>query len=91
MATSYRQLQLFQPNSDSVMSSLKRALLYFNTEGIADGKRVPNSLGFIGTSTYSLFSNLLAPNILGSMSFNHICAALRTQFKPKPSIIAEGE
>ena len=89
MATTYGQLQEFQPDSDSVTSYLERVSLYFDANGIVDGKRVPIMLSSIGASTYSLLSDLLAPDKPGSMSFDQICAALRNHFEPKRSIIAE--
>ena len=89
MATTYGRLQEFQPDSDSVTSYLERVSLYFDANGIVDGKRVPILLSSIGASTYSLLSHLLAPDKPGSMSFDQICVALRNHFEPKCSIIAE--
>ena len=89
MATTYGQLQKFQPDSESITSYLERVTLYLDANGIADGKRVPILLSSIGASTYSLLSNLLAPDKPGSKSFDQICAALRNHFEPKCSIIAK--
>ena len=89
MATTYGQLQEFQPDSDSVTSYLERVALYFDANGIAEDKKVPILLSSIGASTYSLLSDLLAPDKPGSKSFDQICTALRNHFEPKRSIIAE--
>ena len=91
MSTTYGQLhvQEFQPDLDSVMSYLERVSLYFDANGIAKDKRVPILLSSIGASTYSLLSDLLAPEKPGSKSLDQICTALRNHFEPKRSIIAK--
>ena len=82
MATTYKQLQEFQPDSDSVTSYLERVSLYLDANGIAEGKRVPIMLSSIGASTYLILSDLLTPDKPGSKSFDQICAFLQNHFKP---------
>lgn len=89
MATRYGQLQEFQPESDSIKAYLERVALYFVANAIPDDKKVPILLSSIGTSTYALLSDLLAPNPPGNKSFDQITDALRNHFEPKRSIIAE--
>ena len=56
---------------------------------IPGDKRVPILLSSIGASTYSLLSDLLAPETPSDKSLAEISAALRKHFEPKRAVIAE--
>ena len=68
MATQCGQLQELKPDSDSIISHLKRVSLYFAANDVADVKRVPQVS--IGASTYAVLSNLLAPGKLTAKTFD---------------------
>ena len=56
---------------------------------IPEDKQVPILLSSIGASTYSLLSDLLAPETPSVKSLAEISAALHKHFEPKQAVIAE--
>ena len=60
-ALSYRRIDEFQPENESIAAYLKRVEPFFSANDIAAEKRVPVFLSVIGGRTYSLLRNLLAP------------------------------
>ena len=83
------QMQEFDPSSDRISTYLERVEIFFQANGIADGKKVAVLLSIIGGKTYSLLSDLLAPEKPASKSFIQLSEALKKHFEPKPVIIAE--
>ena len=63
----YEQVQEFKPESDSIKSYLERVSPYFKANEVPDRKKVPILLSSIGASTYTLLSDLLAPQVLGNI------------------------
>ena len=88
MAAVYGQLKKFKPEAESIKSYLERVSLYFKANAIAAEKQVPILLSSIGSTTYTLLSDLLAPTAPGDKSFEDISATLK-QFQPQQSTIAE--
>ena len=55
------QLPEFQTDNERISDYLERVQLFFEANGVEEGKRVPVLLTAIGRKTYALLSNLLAP------------------------------
>lgn len=89
MAVSHGRLEEFHPESDSIKSYLERVALYFTANDIPNGKKVPILLSSIGAPTYSLLSDLLAPELPSGKTFGEISAVLQLHYEPKRAIIAE--
>ena len=88
-STSYGTLKEFHVESDSIKAYLERAELYSTANTIAREKQVPILLSAIGPSTYSLLSDLLAPEAPKSKSLAELSEVLLKHFEPKRAIIAE--
>ena len=89
MATQHGRLEEFHPESDSIKAYLERVTLYFTANAVDNGKRVAVLLSSIGAPTYSLLSDLVAPHLPSTKSFDEISEALRNHYEPKRAIIAE--
>ena len=90
MATSqFGTLKEFNSNEGSITSYLERVELYFTANSVPGDKQVPILLTCIGTSTYTLLSDLLAPSPPSTKSLAEIADVLRKHFEPKRAIIAE--
>ena len=89
MATQHGRLEEFHPESDSIKAYLELVTLYFTANAVDNGKRVAVLLSSIGAPTYSLLSDLVAPHLPSTKSFDEISEALRNHYEPKRAIIAE--
>ena len=90
MATrTFGTLKEFNPDAASIKTYLKRSELYFTANTVAAAKQVPILLSAIGSSTYTLLSDLLAPDAPKDKSLGEITAALKKHFEPKRPVIAE--
>ena len=69
MTTTIGKMQEFDPTSDRISTYLERAEMFFQANEIAENKRVAVLLSIIGGKTYSLLSDLLAPEKPASKSF----------------------
>ncbi len=63
--------------------------LYFTANDVPDDNSVPILLSSIGASTYSLLSDLLAPDKPGGKTYAEITTALKKHFEPQRSVITE--
>ena len=89
MASKFGQIKEFQPDSDFIKSYLERVQLYFDANNVAQTKHVPILLSSLGAQTYSLLSDLAAPDLPSTKSFDDISVLLRAHYEPKRAIIAE--
>ena len=90
MATAqFGTLKEFCPDSESVKIYLERVQLYFEANEVPEDKQVPILLSSIGSSTYTLLSDLLAPAVPKSKTLTEITAVLRRHYEPKRAVIAE--
>ena len=90
MATrTFGTLKEFDPDAESIKTYLDRVELYFTANSVVAAKQVPILLSAIGSSTYSLLSDLLAPDPPKEKSLAEITAALRKHFEPKRVVTAE--
>ena len=82
-------LEEFDSANDSLTVYVEHAQLFIDANGIAEDKQVAVFLSAIGSKTYSLLRNLLAPTAPRQKSFADIVATSKGHFEPKPLIIAE--
>ena len=82
-------LTAFNPDVDIINSYLERAELYFAANTVANAKKVPALLTAIGPSTYTLLSNLFAPDAPKDKPLAEITTALTKHFGLTRSVIAE--
>lgn len=83
------KLDEFDPAMDSVAAYVERAQLYFEANGIEGEKQVPVFLTAVGSKTYTLLRNLLAPTLPKDKLFADLVAELKKHYEPKHLIIAE--
>ena len=57
--------------------------------GVEDDKKVPVFLSIVGSKTYSVLRNLVAPTLLQEKTLAQLVVILKSHFEPKPVIIAE--
>ncbi len=67
-ATSFGQIDHFDPDNEGIESYLERVKLYFQANGIADAKRVPVCLSVIGGKNYAPIS---IPKVFSSHRFGN--------------------
>ncbi len=73
----------------SIASYVERAQLFFETNSVADEKKVAVFLSTIGSKTYALLRNLLAPTLPRVKTFDQLVTALKEHYEPKHLMIAE--
>ena len=88
MATVGR-IEEFNPEKERISVYLERVELFFVANDVEDGKQVATLLSMIGSKTYALLSDLLAPEKPASKSLKQLKKTLQTHFEPKPVVIAE--
>ena len=79
MATQFGCVKEFQPESDSIKQYLESVQLYFTANEVDDDKQVPILLSSIGAPTYSVLSDLLAPDAPSTKSLDNISTAFRAK------------
>ena len=90
MATLIGQVEAFQPGVDDWEQYTERLGQYFAANGIEDDdKKLAVFLTVVGAKTYTLLSDLLAPEKPATKSYIELVEVLKTHLKPKPVIIAE--
>ena len=85
----YGTLHEFQPDVEPIKAYLERAIVFFEANRIAAGKRVPVLLSAIGPKIYSLLQSLTSPALPHEKSFDELATILQSHFQPKPLLIAE--
>ena len=82
-------IQEFQPENELLSSYLERVQLFFIANDVVEEKKVAVFLSVIGSKTYSLLRNLLAPNLQQNQAYAALMETLKKHFEPKPVVIAE--
>ena len=82
-------IQEFQPENELLSSYLERVQLFFIANDVVEEKKVAVFLSVIGSKTYSLLRNLLAPNLPQNQAYAALMETLKKHFEPKPVVIAE--
>ena len=88
-ASTIGRIDEYRPENELLSSYLERLDAFFTVNDIKDEKAVPAFLSLIGSKTYSLLKNLVAPSLPKDKSFAELVAALQKHFEPKPLVIAE--
>ena len=84
------QVEAFQSGVDDWEQYTERLEQYFVANDIVDaGKKLAVFLTVVGTKTYALLSDLLAPDKPATKSYKELVGVLKAHWKPKPVIIAE--
>ena len=81
--------QEFVPESESIKSYLECVEMYFTANSGQQNRWAPILLSSIGSTTYSLLSDLVAPTLPKDKSFTDIKPVLQTHSEHKCAIIAE--
>ena len=82
-------LQEFQPESETIKDYVERVQLYIEANAIPEDRRRVVLLSVMGSKTYAVLSDLLAPALPREKTFAEISAALTKHFEPKRVVIAE--
>ena len=77
------KLKECNPATDSIKPYLERVKLYFQANDVQEDRMVPILLSSIGSATYSLLSDLVAPETPSTKSHDDITKALENHFQPK--------
>ena len=88
MAT-FGQLQVFNPDTDSVTAYIERVHLFFAANEIPDKKTVAVFHSTIGGKTYELLRNLVSPKPPESLKLLELTDILKLHYEPQPLVIAE--
>ena len=89
MSPMFGRIQEYCPENELFSAYLERVQLFFLANGVEDEKKVPVFLSVVGSKTYSLLRNLVAPALPQNKTLDQLVAILKSHFEPKPVIIAE--
>ena len=63
--------------------------LYIEANGVQDAKKVAVFLTIMGSKSYGLLGNLLAPGKPREKTYDELVETLKGHYEPKPLVIAE--
>ena len=86
---SYGRIEEFSADKENISNYLERVEIFFQANGIADGKKVPVFLSIAGGSVYALLRSLLSPVKPQEKTFDELKVELKKHFEPKKVVIAE--
>ena len=89
MATKFGTIDAFNSESDSIKAYLEWVELYFSANDVPENKHVPILLSLIGTPTYALLSDLLAPQLPRAQTLPVISEVLSKHYESKRAVIAD--
>ena len=75
-------LTAFNAEVESIRTYLEHVDQYFTANSVANAKKVPALLTAVGPTTYSLLSDLFAPDAPKDKSLEEISTALTKHFEP---------
>ena len=87
--TSIGKIESFDDTKENLEIYVERAEQFFMANDIDDDHNAPTLLSLIGGKTYTLLSDLLAPERPATKSFQQIVTTLQEHLSPKPLEIAE--
>ena len=79
----------FVVECESLTAYVERAELYFAANKIEERRKVPVFLSVLGSKTYSVLRDLLAPAKPKDKEFSELVDILVRHFEPRPIVIAE--
>ena len=82
-------IEAFNSDNERITTYLERVELFFVANEVKEDKQVATLLSVIGSKTYALLSDLLAPIKPADKPLKDLKEALQTHFEPKPVVIAE--
>lgn len=82
-------IETFDPSEGDWASYSARLDHFITANDIAENKRAATLLTVVGSTTYRLLENLLAPVKPGAKSYEDLCKTLVDHLQPKPLVIAE--
>ena len=85
----FRHIQEFQPDSDTITAYIERMNLFFMANEIPNVKKIAVFLSIIGGKTYALLRSLLSPQLLQTKSYSELVDSLKQYYEPKPLVNAE--
>jgi len=83
------QMDPYNPDTEQWSVYTERLEQFFKANSIADEKKTAVFLTAIGTKTYTLLRNLIAPAKSSQKNYDHLVATLKAHLEPKPLTIAE--
>ena len=89
MALTFGQIQEFSPVNETIGAYSERMELYFQANGVAEGRQVAAFLSIIRGKNYTLSRNILSPEKPSDKLLEDLFAALKRYFEPKRVVIAE--
>ena len=85
----YGTMREYDPDTESISAYLERLQLYFESNDIANAKKVSVLLTVIGPKVYGLLRGLMAPALPKEKSLKDLEKALKEHYEPQPLVIAE--
>ena len=89
MMATIGKLSEFIPECESLTAYVERVELYFEANKIEEGRKVSVFLSVLGSKTYSVLRDFLAPFKPKDKKFSKLVDALTRHFEPRPIVIAE--
>ena len=86
MATQFGTLAEFRPETESILSYLERADIFFTANSVVNNKKVAVFLSSLGGKTYSLLRDLRAPEKPQEQTVDTLSTTLKVHFQPKPLV-----
>ena len=86
----FGSLEPFRPDTEGGFTAyMERVRLFLEANEVSEAKQVPVFLSCVGSATYGLVRNLLAPAQPKDKSLEEIVDTLKAHYEPKPLVIAE--
>ena len=89
--STFGSLELFHPDTEGGFTTyMERVCLFLKANEVSEVKQVSIFLSCVGSVTYGLLQNLLAPMQPKDKSLEEIVHTLKAHYEPRPLVIAEG-
>ena len=82
-------LREFQPDTEMIKDYLERVALYIEANDIPEARQRAVLLSVVGSKTYAVLSDLLAPTLPKEKTYAEISAVLLKHYEPTRVVIAE--
>ncbi|XP_071843318.1 uncharacterized protein [Apostichopus japonicus] len=89
MATNIGTIETFNENVEDWPTYVERVELYFEANDMPESKKTPALLSLMGSKTYTLLRNLMAPEKPATETFTQIVKTLQNHLSPEPLLIVE--
>ena len=85
----FGKLDEFKVGSESIRTYIEQVELFFEANEIPERKRVAVFLSVVGSTTYALLRDLLAPTKPQEKALSELFETLERHYEPKPLVIAQ--